>query len=152
MKKTSISLIIILSFVMSFLLLPLGSGALTTADSIGSVGVLLITFLFGLSLGGIGLYFMSKKEDNLKFYSGFMLLGFGFIIILVSVNMTISITNEMAFTGLTSGVERVVGISSRLIQVLSYLTLIIMLVLMINAFIGKRKEAKESDGWDSNNY
>lgn len=95
---------------------------------------------------------MSKKEDNLKFYSGFMLLGFGFIIILVSVNMTISITNEMAFTGLTSGVERVVGISSRLIQVLSYLTLVIMLVLMINAFIGKRKESKESDGWDSNNY
>jgi len=152
MQKTNLIKIILFTFVMSFLLLPIGSGALTTADSIGSLGVLLVTIIFGISLGGIGLYFMSNKEDNIKFYAGFMLLGFGFIIVLISVNMTIAINNEMTFTGLTSGVERVVGISSRLIQVMSYLTLVIMLVLMINAFIGKRKQTSESDGWDMNNY
>lgn len=151
MRKTPI--LIFFAILLFYLTPALSSAVLSEGDAIGGVGMMLGTIIFGVSIGVAGIYFLhTGKGNNIKFYSGFMLLGFGFVIILSGINTALAVSQSMTITDLEPAIDRTFGITSNMIRVLSYLSLIIMLVLMINFFFGKKKEERESDGWDNNIY
>lgn len=151
MRKTPI--LIFFAILLFYLTPALSSAVLSEGDAIGSMGIMLGTMIFGLAIVLAGFYFMhTGKVNNIKFYSGFMLIGFGFMILLSTVTMALEINSNLGFTDLTHSIDRTWGLAMNLIRVLSYLTLIIMIILMINFFFGKKKEERESDGWDNNHY
>lgn len=134
----------------SVILTPNASAVLTTADAISSFGMLMMIFILGLGSAGIGVYVFGKESKSSK-VMGLLLCGFGFLMILAAINLSLSINSEMA-TGFDDNLERVVIISSTFIRVMSYFILGAMFFMLVGSYRSFLSKKKSSDGWDNNEY
>jgi len=137
-------------FFLSLLLLPLGSCAVTTGDSIIAIGVLLFLGLMSVIFVASGFFLI--RDKMLKMLGVLLIFaGFGFLygatsmanIYLMETATTIG--GGAVFEGLFVWFARLMGYSF-------WIIVAGVLYSLVNLFRGKKREEEGADGWDNNNF